>query len=197
MIAADAKLEQTATSYVSWSAVFAGAALACAVSVVLMQFGSAIGLSAASPFVPAENQIRGGVVVTAGLWILWVQVLASLLGGYIAGRMRAPLVGATEHEKEVRDGAHGLLVWAVGTLAVTVAVSVASTLAAIGAGPEDAADQTADIIRMHKNATVIFAFTTAASSLVAAVASWWAATMGGDHRDTSPDHRRHFSFKKM
>jgi uncharacterized protein YidB (DUF937 family) len=41
---------------------------------------------------------------------------------------------------------------------------------------------------------VLFAFLTAASFLVSAVAAWWAGTTGGRHRDAETDHSRHLNW---
>ncbi len=49
------------------------------------------------------------------LWFAFVYVTGFSAGGYIAGRMRAIQPGETG-ERSFQDGAHGFLVWAVGTL---------------------------------------------------------------------------------
>jgi hypothetical protein len=46
-----------------------------------------------------------------------------MAGGYITGRLRRRFADATEHESDVRDGAHGLLVWA-GALVVGAIIAV-------------------------------------------------------------------------
>ena len=46
-----------------------------------------------------------------------------MAGGYLTGRMRRRFHDATEHESDVRDGAHGLLVWA-GALVVGAIIAV-------------------------------------------------------------------------
>lgn len=106
--------ENTRASYVSWSAILAGAILATAYSVVMLTFGAAAGLSLVSPF--GADGANMGVLIAVSLWLIWVQVSGFALGGYIAGRIRARSPNATEHEVEVRDGVHGLLVWATGAL---------------------------------------------------------------------------------
>ena len=125
------------SSYVEWGPVIAGAVLALAISVVLLQFGSAVGLAATSPFRGDGWRTPGGVLA-AGVWLLWVQVTASIAGGYISGRLRRPFGELAAHEVEVRDGTHGLLTWATGTvvvfLAVSAAVSVRGSRTAIDGG---------------------------------------------------------------
>ena len=120
-------------SAVDWAAIIAGGVLAVAISFILLTFGSAIGLSLTSPY---EGQGRSLAFLGAasGLWVVWVQVSSFIAGAYLAGRLRSRLPDATPHEVEVRDGSHGLLVWAVGVLvggllAASVATGVASTAA--------------------------------------------------------------------
>lgn len=183
-------------SYIEWGAVIAGAVVACAISVVLVQFGAAVGLTQVTYEASADANITPGGVLATGIWLLWVQLLASLAGGYLAGRMRMPLGGASEHERDMRDGVHGLLVWAASTLAVVVAVGIGAAFTAL-ADPNAAeeAAATADVVAMRENVATIFAFCAAATSLVSGVVAWWAATMGGDHRDTAADHTRYFTFR--
>lgn len=182
-------------SYVEWSAILAGTVLAAAISVVLLQFGTAIGVADTQALL-GDADISAGKLVGAGLFILFIQLLASLCGGYLAGRMRAPIAGATGHEREIRDGMHGLLVWATGTVAVVLAVSAAATLTALVGEPTVETERAQDIINREENIAIILAFSAAATSLVSAVASWFAATKGGDHRDRLVDHSRHFSFRR-
>ena len=102
-------------SYVDWAAVLAGAVLAAAISLVLLSFGSALGLGITSPL-PGEGVSFFWFAIAAGLWLLWVQVSSFMAGGYLAGRLRRRIGDASEDEVDLRDGSHGLLVWAVGTL---------------------------------------------------------------------------------
>lgn len=104
---------ETKRSGVSWGAIFAGAAAAAALSLVLFLLGSGLGFSALSPY--EENSAKAFGITTI-LWITFTQLAASGLGGYIAGRLRVKW--ATVHTDEVyfRDTAHGMLAWAVATL---------------------------------------------------------------------------------
>src|SRR5262245_38906779 len=77
----------TGTSYVEWSPVFAGALAASALSFVLLTAGGAIGLSLISPYA-AESYTKTAVWI-AVFWSVAVPILAFLIGGYIAGRLRA------------------------------------------------------------------------------------------------------------
>jgi hypothetical protein len=101
--------------YLSWGAIIAGALCAAAISFVLFTFGSAIGLSAISPW-PTTGLSPTAALVIAALWAAIVQVVGFASGGYVAGRVRNSWGGVVAHERRFRDGMHGLIVWAVGLL---------------------------------------------------------------------------------
>lgn len=110
-------------SYVDWPAIFAGVVLASAVSLVLLTFGSAIGLSMTSAR-EGESASIFWIAIVGGLWILWVQMSSAFAGGYLTGRMRRRVGDASEYESDIRDGSNGLVTWALGTLvAATIAYS--------------------------------------------------------------------------
>lgn len=102
-------------SYVDWPAVLAGTVVATAISLVLLTFGSSLGLSLTS-VEPGEGVSLFWLAVIAALWLLWVEVSSFLAGGYLTGRMRRRHGDATEHESDLRDGSNGLVMWAVGVL---------------------------------------------------------------------------------
>ena len=107
-------INNDASSHVDWAAIIAGAVIASAISFVLFTFGTAVGLSITSPY-PAERVSATTFAIVLGLWILWVSVLSFLIGGYFTGLlMRQRLVG--DHEREMRDGMHGALSWALAVL---------------------------------------------------------------------------------
>ena len=110
-IVAPTSVAGKAASFVEWGAVFAGALAAAAISFVLYSFGSTIGLSLVSPWPNSGLPVKLVAAVTA-FWMLVSQIGSFLVGGYIAGRMRARWSDAASHEVEFRDGVHGLLVWA-------------------------------------------------------------------------------------
>jgi hypothetical protein len=101
-------------SFVEWGAVLAGAFLAAAISFVLLTFGTAIGLSAISPW-PNSGTSAKVVASVAVFWAMAQQIGAFMAGGYVAGRMRSRW-HETGHEVGFRDGLHGGLVWAVGVV---------------------------------------------------------------------------------
>jgi hypothetical protein len=140
------------SSHIDWAALFAGAFVATAIAYVLTTFGSAVGLSMTSPY-PERGAATPILLVAVGLWVVWVSASSFMAGGYVAGRMRRRLFDATEHEVDVRDAIHGVVVWAVASLfgavligmtaagvaktgaqAAATAVSGAAQGAALGAG---------------------------------------------------------------
>ena len=121
-------LETSNTSAVAWSAVFAGAATTAALSLILLILGVGLGLSAVSPwFQSGVNAITLGI--TTIIWLTATQVIASGMGGYLAGRLRTRWDGVHNNEVYFRDTAHGFLSWVVATL-VTV-VLLTSTIGSI------------------------------------------------------------------
>jgi hypothetical protein len=121
-----------ARSAASWSAIFAGAVVAVAVSVVLFALGSGLGFAAVSPW-QGEGVTATTFAVTTAIWFIVVQWLSSAVGGYIAGRLRTRWIGTHVHEVFFRDTAHGFVTWALATVAVAALVVVAVT-ATIGGG---------------------------------------------------------------
>lgn len=189
-------IEQSRVSYVDLPAIIGGAVLAIAISLVFVNFGAAIGLTVPHEY-HADGKDAWAGIIALGLWGIWIQVLAAFAGGYLAGRMRRPVAGSLNHEREIRDGAHGLLVWASGTVAVAIALGLSAAIVAFTNEANFAIpEKSPDTLQMEHNAKIIFAFITASTSLVAAVASWWAATMGGEHRDNAIDHSRYVSFRR-
>jgi len=102
-------------SAVSWGAIFAGAAAAAALSLILLVLGAGLGMSVVSPW--SQKGVSATTWgVTTILWITLTAVVASGIGGYIAGRLRSRWVATHSDEVYFRDTAHGFLAWAVATL---------------------------------------------------------------------------------
>jgi uncharacterized protein YbbK (DUF523 family) len=76
--------------------------------------------------------------IAAGLYLLWVQIMSFYFGGYVAARLKARTPSAGEHEIDVRDGLHGLLVWGVGVIAA--AVIAYAGIGGVSAGAASARD---------------------------------------------------------
>ena len=119
--------------YVDWGAIFAGGVLAAAVSSIFVTFGSAVGLSLSSPF-QGEGMSGRALLIAAAIYAVWVTASSFIAGGYLAGRLRRGTGTGTPHEGHVRDGAHGLIVWALGALLLTyLATMTAAGVAKSGA----------------------------------------------------------------
>ncbi|MGF1476591.1 MAG: hypothetical protein ACFB6S_13605 [Geminicoccaceae bacterium] len=117
--------------YVDWPAILAGALVAAAIFLVFTQFGAAFGLSMISPY--GDEGIGYFAAVIVGLWVVLSTIASFMVGGYLAGRLRRRMDGASDSEISVRDGSHGLVVWAGGVLIGGVIVSsIATTTAQLG-----------------------------------------------------------------
>ncbi|WP_332744988.1 hypothetical protein [Hydrogenophaga sp.] len=103
-------------SAVSWGAILAGAAAAAALSLILLILGVGLGLSSVSPW--AYDGIGATTLgVSTIVWLTVTQLLASAMGGYLAGRLRTKWTEVHADEIYFRDTAHGFLAWAVSSLA--------------------------------------------------------------------------------
>jgi hypothetical protein len=91
-------------SAVSWGAILAGAAAAAALSLILLLLGTGLGLSSASPW---ANQGAGATTlgVSTILWLTFTQLVASGMGGYLAGRLRTRWISVHTDEVYFRYGA--------------------------------------------------------------------------------------------
>ncbi|MFJ4053407.1 hypothetical protein OSW16_22275 [Pseudomonas putida] len=129
-------------SGVSWAAIFAGAAAAASVSLILVVLGAGLGFAATSPWAD-EGASAKALGVSTIVWLLVTQIIASGLGGYIAGRLRVKWANLHGDEVYFRDTAHGFLSWAVATLvAAMLILGAAGNL--VGAGAS-AASQAATV----------------------------------------------------
>lgn len=122
----------SALSGVSWGAIFAGAAAAAALSLILVLLGFGLGFSAVSPWADSGISAKGLGISTI-VWLAFTQIVASGLGGYIAGRLRVKWTYLHGDEVYFRDTAHGFLAWAVATL-VTATLVVGSVSSVVSGG---------------------------------------------------------------
>lgn len=123
---------ETSASAVSWAAIIAGAIAACALTLFLLALGAGLGFSMASPWPGSGISARTATIGT-GLYLIVVAMLASTIGGYLAGRLRTKWVSVHTDEVFFRDTAHGFVAWALATL-LSVSVLGASGLAVVSAG---------------------------------------------------------------
>ncbi|TMJ70879.1 MAG: hypothetical protein E6G83_00010 [Alphaproteobacteria bacterium] len=124
---------ETATSFLQWTPVIAGALVASAISLVLIAFGSAIGLSILSSS-PTWRDASPALAVLSGLFLLLTAIASFGLGGYLAGRLRERWHQSAHNDVvEFRDGTHGVVAWAI---AVVITGLIAAASAAVIASRE-------------------------------------------------------------
>jgi hypothetical protein len=134
------------SSYIRWTPIIAGAVTAAALAFVLHGFAGAVGLAVSSAS-PTWRDASMALWVLSGVYLIVVALASYGLGGYIAGRMRVPFRDWSVDDVDTRDGAHGLLVWALATLLtgvmIALAASVSTQLAAPSGGSPGAATSVA------------------------------------------------------
>jgi hypothetical protein len=174
---------QSNQSAVAWSAVWAGAVVAIGITLILLPLGSGFGLTQASAW-PGLGASPREFTVGAGIWLIIMQWVSSLFGGYIAGRMRTRWQIHTD-EVFFRDTAHGLLAWAVSTIAVALVAVLGSSLATAAVTPLDVSVnlQAAEAAR---KAAASFSIIGGLSLMVGAFIASVAAVLGGRLRDKHP-----------
>jgi hypothetical protein len=120
-------MNEAYASGVSWAAVIAGAFVTAALALILLTLGTGLNLSM-TPATPTGDFKVGPSTI---LWLIIIQIIASAMGGYLAGRLRTKWAAIHTDEVYFRDTAHGFLVWAVALVitASFLALSASSMLA--------------------------------------------------------------------
>ena len=116
---------------VSWPAVMGGAFVTAAISLILLSLGTGLGLSSISPWTNTGAS-ASTIGAAAIVWVIMMQLIASAMGGYLAGRLRTKWVSIHSDEVYFRDTAHGFLAWAVAV--VITAAFLASAAASMAGG---------------------------------------------------------------
>lgn len=129
---------ESSKSAVSWPAIAAGAVAACAFSLFLAELVAGLGLVMVSPW-SGQGASTTTLHVGGGIALILMAVMASALGGYLAGRLRTKWVGIHDDETYFRDTAHGILAWAFAT--VLTAAVLASAMASVVSGVTQGAAQ--------------------------------------------------------
>lgn len=125
-------------SAVSWAAIIAGAAGAAALSLSLLTLGVGLGMATISPWSP-DTISAAELGVSSIIWLAVTSILASGLGGYLAGRLRTRWTDTQADEVYFRDTAHGFLTWALATLlTATLLASVVASI--VGSGVQAGAN---------------------------------------------------------
>lgn len=156
---------------ICWGAVFAGAAGAASLSLILLVLGVGLGLSSVSPW-SSQGVSAETFGVSTIVWLMFTQLAASGLGGYLAGRLRHRWSRVHADEVYFRDTAHGFLAWSIATLVTAgmltaaigtivsggarVQAAVAGTASTAAAAPATQdAPPTAEVVRIFANAVSV------------------------------------------
>src|SRR3954462_139282 len=89
---------------IAWGAVLAGVVVALVTQLLLNMLGLGIGIATLNPGTP-DNPSATSLSIGAGIWWTLSGILASLAGGYAAGRLSG-------RPKEATAAWHGLTAWA-------------------------------------------------------------------------------------
>jgi len=117
-------------SGIAWGAVLGGSVVAAAFYITLLSLGAGFGLSVLLPWSSGVSltKLETGVIV----WLVFAEVMASALGGYLTGRLRVKWVLIHTDEVHFRDTANGFLSWAVA-LVLSVSFLLSTTASMWGA----------------------------------------------------------------
>jgi hypothetical protein len=112
-------VRDSAARYVHWTPIILGALAATALSSILITFGAAVGLGVTST-APTWRDASAALWILSGIYLIILAILSFGVGGYIAGRVRAPVAGYTIEETEHADGVHGLGAWSLAVVMGTI-----------------------------------------------------------------------------
>ena len=113
------------TDFLHWNPVIAGALVASAFSLVLITFGTSLGLSVAST-APTWRDTSPVFALASGIYLVVTAIVSFGFGGYLAGRLRRSWHTPLHRDfVDFRDGAHGLTAWA---LAVAITALIAAVI---------------------------------------------------------------------
>ena len=147
--------EGHATNF-DWGAIIGGALLASALATVLLAFGSAAGFASFSPY--SWNNPSAQTLTIIGIaWFSVVMIGSALAGGYFTGRFRRRTGMVPLDERQARDGAHGLLMWAVSFLIgmFLAYVVVAGAASGIASATGQAASSIAQNVPQDRAASIV------------------------------------------
>ena len=112
---ANAIYRSAGASAVSWGAIVAGATAAASLSLILLILGTGLGFASVSPWY-RQGMDATSFTISTIVWLTATQLLASAMGGFLAGRLRTKWVETHSDEVYFRDTAHGFLAWALAAL---------------------------------------------------------------------------------
>jgi len=117
---------------INWAAVAAGAFANAALTLLLLAFGAGMGFSAISPWSGSGVSMTTFSIGT-GVWLIVMAMLASTVGGYLAGRLRTRWSAVHTDEVFFRDTAHGFMSWACAAVLSAAVLGTAATAIVSGA----------------------------------------------------------------
>jgi hypothetical protein len=135
--------------YLQWTPVIAGALAATALSLILVTFAATIGLGVSST-APTWRDASVALWLLSGLYLILQAVLSFGFGGYIAGRIRRPVVADKPEDVESRDGLHGLAVWALAVVLGAVLAGLIGAAAVSRSSPSSANTSAAEPVLSYE-----------------------------------------------
>jgi hypothetical protein len=166
---------------VSWPAIFAGAIVSLAASLLLSIVAAGLGLALSFPGLASRGSL-GAFTPELGAYAMVVQVLAGALGGYVTGRLRTIWPFVHDDEAHFRDTAHGLITWALATVAGVILAALVLAPYADQLSGASAASAAADPRRAANIAAQSSLFI-GMGMLLAAFVSAVAARIGGQRHE--------------
>ena len=161
----------------SWSAIWAGAVVTVAASLLLSLAAAGLGYDVGSPGLATRSSLRA-FAPEVGAGAILIQVLSAALGGYVAGRTRTIWTGLHDDESHFRDTAHGLIAWALATvagvlLAALVLAPYADAMSAAAAAnqPPPSPEDAQRAAQIASQASLFIAIGMLLSAFVSAVAA--------------------------
>jgi len=164
----------------SWSAIIGGGLTALATSATLTLLASGFGYDLAVGALASRHSLEG-FTPAIGAGAVAIQVISAGLGGYLAGRLRHPWFSAHTDEAHFRDTAHGLIAWALFTVAGLILTTLVLAPYAEGLVLPAAADAplTADDAARAAHILSQSAFFAAVGMLLSGFIAAVAARLGG------------------
>src|SRR5580704_2183907 len=118
-----------------WSPIVAGAFVACAVSLIMITFGTTVGLGVSST-APTWRDASWALWLLSGIYLILQALISFGCGGYIAGRTQAPIEFSHTEDIERRDGFPGIAALA---LAVVLGLLLAAFIGMAASRPSSLA----------------------------------------------------------
>lgn len=163
------------THRLSWPAIFGGTFFALGIMTILGLFGLAVGAAVAGP-----QGVTAGVRAWLGIWSFVTMFVGFLAGGWLAAR-------ASESQAKSDGRLHGLVVWALGTVALMYFAANTTTRMAEMVGTITGRIQPLNLISGLGATTAVWALIATICGLIGSIAGGHA---GGYTEAVSSSHLR-------